>query len=385
MYPALAVLQEIRNPERELDEAAEPERLAGGDRDGWLHEGNLLWIGGIGGMEAELVKRSGIPFEAIPSAGVHGVGLRSLPGNLRELYRGFRQARHILRRFQPDVMFFTGGYVAVPVALAGWLPQRKVKRPRSLLYIPDIEPGLALKTLARVADSITVTVEETRQYLPKRKPVNVTGYPMRPELKAWEHKEAFTRLGLSADLPTLLVLGGSKGARSINRALLPALSELLKQMQVLHLSGQLDWAEILAAREKLATSISKDHLERYRAYPYLHEEMGAAFTVADLVVCRAGASTLGELPHFGIPAILVPYPYAWRYQQVNALYLAERGAAVVLSDSELLAGLVPSILRLMEDHEALLRMHTAMKSVAQPQAAKAIADQLRLLAEDSRR
>jgi UDP-N-acetylglucosamine--N-acetylmuramyl-(pentapeptide) pyrophosphoryl-undecaprenol N-acetylglucosamine transferase len=385
VYPALAVLQEIQNPDSGLEVAAEAEHLAVSDQVGRLHVGELLWIGGIGGMEAELVKRSGIPFEAIPSAGVHGVGLRSLPGNLRELYRGFRQARRILHRFKPEVMFFTGGYVAVPVALAGWLPQKAQKHPRSLLYVPDIEPGLALKTLASLADFITVTVEETKKYLPSRKPVRVTGYPMRPELKTWGHKEAFTRLGLRADLPTLLVLGGSKGARSINRALLPALPELLKQMQVVHLSGQLDWAEVLEARERLAGSISIDNLERYRAYPYLHEEMGAAFTVADLVVCRAGASVLGELPYFGIPAILVPYPYAWRYQQVNAQYLTQRGAAIVLPDGELSSELAPSILRLMRDHSALLKMQTAMKGAAQPQAAQAIADQLRLLAEDSRR
>ncbi|OGO28685.1 MAG: hypothetical protein A2W33_04175 [Chloroflexi bacterium RBG_16_52_11] len=336
-------------------------------------------------MEEALVKRYGLPFEAIPSAGVHGVGLRVLPGNLRQLYRGFRQARRILLRFKPDVMFFTGGFVAVPVALAGWLPQKGLLRPRSFLFVPDIEPGLALKTLARFAHSIAVTVEETRKYLPRKKPVIVSGYPIRRELKAWNAEEAFSKLGLLSDLPTLLVLGGSKGARSINRALLPALPQLLSRMQVIHLTGQLDWTEVVDARARLAISMSTEYLERYRAYPYLHEEIGAAFTIADLVISRAGASTLGELPSFGIPAILVPYPHAWRYQQVNAQYLAQRGAAAVIPDSELSSELAPTVLSLMEDRESLVRMQTAMKDAARPQAAKLIASQLRLLTEGQRR
>ena len=383
MYPALAVLQEILDPERGQEDAAEPESLVGSYQDGWLPDSRLLWIGGIGGMEAELVKRYGLPFEAIPSAGVHGVGLRVLPGNLRQLYHGFRQARRILLHFKPDVMFFTGGFVAVPVALAGWLPLRGTHRPRSLLYVPDIEPGLALRTLARFAHSIAVTVEETRKYLPRKKPVMVSGYPIRRELKGWNREEAYSKFGLRADLPTLLVLGGSKGARSINRALLPALPQLLNQMHVIHLTGQLDWTEVVDARAKLAISMSTEYIERYRAYPYLHEEIGAAFTVADLVVSRAGASTLGELPSFGIPAILVPYPHAWRYQQVNAQYLAQRGAAVVIPDSELTSELALTVLSLMEDHESLVRMQTAMKDAARPLAAKIIASQLRLLVEVS--
>ncbi len=98
-------------------------------------------------MERELVERAQVPFEAIPAAGVHGVGLRSLPGNLLQLARGYRKAGRVLKRFQPDVLLFTGGYVAVPMALAG-------HRVPSVLYVPDIEPGLALKVLARLADTI---------------------------------------------------------------------------------------------------------------------------------------------------------------------------------------------------------------------------------------
>ena len=320
-------------------------------------------------MEEDLVKRAGVPYEAIPAAGVHGVGLRALPGNLAQLGRGYFRSRLILRRFRPDVLFFTGGYVAVPVALAG----RAIP---SLLYVPDIEPGLALKTLARFASRIAVTAEDSRRYFPSGKAVTVTGYPARLELKAWQPEEARQALGLLHGLPTLLVFGGSKGARSINRALIGALPALLAEMQVVHISGQLDWPEVEAARGRLDGALA----ERYRAYPYLHAEMGAALTAADLVVSRAGASALGEFPLFGLPAVLVPYPYAWRYQQVNAEYLARRGAAVILADADLPARLLPLVQELVRDRPRREAMRQAMLALARPQAAREIAGLLEGLA-----
>jgi UDP-N-acetylglucosamine--N-acetylmuramyl-(pentapeptide) pyrophosphoryl-undecaprenol N-acetylglucosamine transferase len=336
-------------------------------------------------MEAELVKRAGIPFEAIPAAGVHGVGLRALPGNLWKLSQGFLQARRLLRSFQPQVMLFTGGFVAVPVAFAGRFGMGRSTRPRSLLYVPDIEPGLALKTLARFASRIAVNVTESREYFRSHPDVVVTGYPTRPELQPLEPAQARRTFGLAAGLPTLLVLGGSKGARSINRAVLAAMPGLLDEFQVLHITGQLDWSEVEGARLKLSESLSAELLDRYRIFPYLHEEMGAAFSAADLVVSRAGASTLGELPLFGLPAILVPYPHAWRYQQVNARYLAERGAAEIIQDAELGAQLLPAVKRLLADKARLNAMRAAARALSTPDASSDIAHQLLSLAMATRR
>ena len=130
-----------------------------------------------------------------------------------------------------------------------------------------------------------------------------------------------------------MVWAAVKAPRSINQALQAILPELLQQAQVLHLSGSLEWA--LVERSRSGSRLPVELQARYRAYPYLHEEMGAALQAADLVVSRAGASVLGEYPLFGLPAILVPYPYAWRYQQVNAQYLVQHGAAVLLEDADL--------------------------------------------------
>lgn len=313
-------------------------------------------------MEAELVKRAGIPYRTIPAAGVHGVDLRTLPGNLKQLARGTWASRRILREFRPDVLFFTGGYVAVPMALAG-------RRVPTLLYVPDIEPGLALKALSRFADRITVTAPDAKRYF--NKSVIVTGYPLRPDLSTWERYQARTALGLSSNKPTLLVFGGSKGARSLNRAVLAHLPELLEMAEVLHISGQLDWDEIEAAEAGLKSAQKR----RYHTFPYLHE-MGKALAAADLVVSRAGASTLGEFPFFELPAILVPYPYAWRYQKVNASYLAQRGAAVILDDSRLQEELLDTIKVLLDNPGKRRSMQAAMRSLSKPEAARAIASQL---------
>ncbi len=343
MYPALVVLQAIENnPDFSLED--------------------LLWVGGEGGMEKELLERAGVSFAEIPAAGLHGVGLRAFPGNVLQILKGVAQARGLLREFRPDVMLFTGGYVAVPVALAG------LSVP-SVLYVPDIEPGLALKTLAFFAGEIAVTAEASLAYFPPRKRVSVTGYPVRPGLDNWTREDARQAFELQEDLPVLLVFGGSKGARSLNSALRAVLPDLLAEMQVIHISGHLDWDEAQAAQEELPF----EHKERYRVFPYLHAEMGAALRVADLVLSRAGASVLGEFPLFGLPAILVPYPHAWRYQKVNARYLAGHGAALVVRDEELPARILPLVRELMGDPARRKKMSEAMRELAHPKAAREIA------------
>ncbi len=349
MYPALTTWQALNNKN--------PDSL------------ETLWIGGEGGMEEELVKRAGIPFESISAAGVHGVGLRALPGNIRKLWSGYRQARQIVNRYHPDVLFFTGGFVAVPVAFAA------AGRPK-ILYVPDIQPALALKTLAFFSKKIAITVEESKTmfFSILRKRLSVTGYPIRPELYNWTRTDAQERLGLQPDLPTLLVSGGSKGARSINRALLSALPKLLPEMQIVHLTGNLDWPEILEKQAAMQLDSSTGPwMARYHPFPYLHE-MGPALAAADLVVSRAGASALGEYPFFGLPAILVPYPYAWKYQKVNANWLAERGAAVILPDQELPEKMVELVNKILGNQSLLEKMRSSSKNLSKPEAAGKIAD-----------
>lgn len=331
----------------------------------WINaDDELLWVGSIGGMEKELVEREGIAYREISAAGVHGVSLRKLPGNLSKLLSGFFQSRKILREFKPDAILFTGGFVAIPMALAG------LKVP-SLLYVPDIEPGLALKVLDHFADKTAITAEESRVYYKKQAHLVVTGYPVRDELSTWQRPEALQHFGLSPDLPTVLVTGGSSGARSLNQALLTIAPHLLEKCQIIHLTGKLDWESVQAETAQFSP--------RYKALPYLHE-MGAAYAAADLVVSRAGASILGEYPAFGLPAILVPYPHAWRYQKVNADYLVKRGAALMLQDEHLESDLLPQVNALIGDPARLQDMRVAMHSLNQSQAASRISVLIRSIA-----
>ena len=324
-------------------------------------------------METELVRRAGVAFEGIPSAGVHGRGLKAVGGAF-QLTRGFFSARKIIRRFRPDVLFFTGGYVAIPTGLAG----RKLP---TLLCLPDIEPALALRTLSRDADVIAVPADESKAYFPAEKRVEVVGYPTRPSMQPLPKREAREVFDLQVEMPVLMVTGGSLGARSINRAVLANLEALLPQVQIIHLTGKLTWSEVEAARDALPPDLARN----YRPFAFLHERMRAAFSAADLVVSRAGASVLGELPTFGVPAVLVPYPHAWRYQKVNADYLASRDAALIVRDEELeraLHGLVIELL--LEQPEKRLVMQENMRALHVPDAAGRIAALLKELAASSR-
>jgi UDP-N-acetylglucosamine--N-acetylmuramyl-(pentapeptide) pyrophosphoryl-undecaprenol N-acetylglucosamine transferase len=349
VYPALSVYEALRSEHPNVE---------------------TLWVGGEGGMEEDLVNRAGIPYRSIPAAGVHGVGLRALPGNIGKLSRGVMQSRRILKDFKPDVLFFTGGYVAAPMAVAA-------SDYPIVLYVPDIEPGLALKFLAYFSDVVTVTAPDSRKFFPSPERIVLTGYPLRPGLSNWSREGASSHFELDSKTPTLLVTGGSQGARSINMAILKHLEALLSMTQIIHITGSLDFDTVKAAAEKLPA----DKKARYHAMPYLHE-MGAALAAADLVVSRSGASSLGEYPLFGLPAVLVPYPYAWRYQKVNADYLAGRNAAVILQDELLDDDLLPVIKDLLQNEHKRDAMRTAMKNLAMPSAAKAIASQLVKLAGD---
>jgi len=341
----------------------------------------VLWVGSVGGMEADLVKRMEIPYTEIPSGQVAGMGLRTLP-NLVRVFKGMLASRRILNDFKPDVLLFTGGYVAVPMALAGsgLLGGRKTP---SLVYVPDIEPGIALKLLARFATTIALTTEDSRKFFSPEKHTAVTGYPTRPELHDWNHADGRKYLGLEPDRFTLLVTGGSKGARTINQPVFANLAKLVQDIQIVHITGQADWPDAEAAQAKLSATQPEEIALRYHPIPYLHE-MGAALAAADLVISRAGASSLGEYPQFGLPAILVPYQYAWRYQKVNADYLVRNGAAVLLEHDQLPDQLLPTVQSLSHDPERLQNMCQAMQSLARPQAAQRLADLVKELAGTAR-
>jgi UDP-N-acetylglucosamine--N-acetylmuramyl-(pentapeptide) pyrophosphoryl-undecaprenol N-acetylglucosamine transferase len=334
---------------------------------------SLAFVGSVDGFERPLVAESGVSFasyDEVRAGPLHGVSLWRKLVSALNLALGTLQALLLMRRRQPDALLLTGGWVGLPVALAAW-----VARVPSLIYLPDIEPGLTIRVLRRFARRVALTTADSSAYFPHNETV-VTGYPLRRQMLDATRADGLRHFGLDPARRTLLVFGGSRGARAINYALLDILPQILADgLQVIHVTGTLDWDDLNHRRAALGNTT------HYYAFPYLHHEMGAAMAAADLVVSRSGASVLGEFPYFGLPAILIPYPHAWRYQKVNADYLAARGAAIVLEEARMKDDLLPLVRRLLGDAAQLEAMQTAARALAQPEGAARAAEQLAQLAE----
>jgi UDP-N-acetylglucosamine--N-acetylmuramyl-(pentapeptide) pyrophosphoryl-undecaprenol N-acetylglucosamine transferase len=267
--------------------------------------------------------------------------------------------------------------MAPPIAVTAWLQGVPIG-----IYLPDVEPGSSIKFTLPMAKRIAATMDGSADFVPAEKLV-VTGYPVRHEIRAairLTKEEALAQFDLPPSRQTLFVFGGSRGAQNINRALMAVLPQLLDSYQVIHISGTLTWPEV---EENLQT-LTTEQKRWYRPFPYLHERMGAAFRSADLVVARAGASMLGEAPAFGLPSVLVPLTFAWRYQKVNADYLTDRGAATQLTDETIHDLLLPTVSALLEDKDRLAEMGSAAKSLDKPLATAHLADFIVGLAKEGR-
>lgn len=336
---------------------------------------SLCWLGSAEGVEGALVRQAGIPFESVAVSKIRGRNPLGMLHGLWTMQRGFRQARRLVADFQPDVLFVTGGYVCWPVTLAAWRAHVPV-----LIYLPDIEPGLAIKSLARFARKVAVTDQAAQRFFRAGQTV-VTGYPVRAALFSRDRAEARRALGLPVDNErVLLVFGGSQGAHSINQAVVQGIAELLAAAHVVHLTGRRDAAWVQTRRARLPEGLQA----RYHVYDYLESGMVDALAAADLVIARAGASTLGELPAAGLPAVLVPYPYAGAHQWANARWMVNAGAALAVPDQDLAVALVPTVLGLLNDEPRRTAMSRAARALARPEAARAIAELLYQLAAPGR-
>ncbi len=338
------------------------------------------YVGEARGIEQTLAERASIPFTPIATGQLRGRAPWVVARNLVRMALGVRETAAVIAQWRPDVVFMTGGYVAAPVA---WAAHRARPRVPLLIYLPDLTPGRAIQVTSRLAARVAVSFPEVAHFFGTK--AVVTGYPVRADLFTTEKPTAWAKLGLRADRPVLLVFGGSRGARSINRALISALPELLPHCQVVHVTGPNDWesargaaSSVLQASQE-AGQLTAEQIEGYRAHAYMHD-MVHAVVAADLVVARAGAATLGEFPAARLPAVLVPYPFAGQHQEANARYLVERGAAVMLLDQDLATQLKPTLLDLLAHPERLQAMSAAAAALAQPDAAANIAAELVALA-----
>ncbi len=279
------------------------------------------------------------------------------------------QAVAILRHWRPDVIYTTGGYIAIPVLTAA-----SALRVPSLLWEGNLMAGRSVRATARLASAIAVTFPETARTLARD--AYVTGTPIR-ELVPGERTAARTRLGLDPDGSVLLVFGGSQAVLRFNRAVADALPSLLATASLIHVTGGTGIEAALAGRAALPAALQA----RYRPYPFLGDEMADALVAADLLVGRAGSSTLAEATAIGLPVIVVPYPHAAGHQEANARDMVAAGAARLVPDAAFDAAALVEVAALLADSPALDRMRVASRALGRPGAARVTGELLLALGE----
>jgi UDP-N-acetylglucosamine--N-acetylmuramyl-(pentapeptide) pyrophosphoryl-undecaprenol N-acetylglucosamine transferase len=315
----------------------------------------ILFIGTPRGIENKLVPAAGFELRLTQVGALKNVSLARRLQTLTDLPRAIFACWKMLADFCPDVVIGVGGYASGPAMLAAWL-----RRIPTLAFEPNFVPGFANRVMARLVSAAAVHFEETRRYF--RKP-RVTGVPVRPEFFRIASRPAGAQ-------PTLLVFGGSQGAAAINRAViesLPALRAAIPDLRLIHQTGERDYQDAQAAhlRAGVPAEVSA----------FIHD-MPAAFAQADLLLCRSGASTVGEIAAAGKPAIFVPFPRAADdHQMRNARALEEHGAAMVIPEAQLSsATLVKAVNELLADPTRLQQMGERARALAHPAATAEIAE-----------
>jgi len=312
-----------------------------------------LFAGTEDGLEARIVPSLGFKLETIKIGGLKKVGALRTIRTLLQLPLSFWSSLGIIRRFSPQVVVGVGGYSSGPVVLAAWL-----LRIPTLIIEPNVFPGFANRILSRVASRAAVAFEETARWFGRK--AKVTGVPVRSEF--FEVPEQ----GTPRTPPTLLVYGGSRGSQPINELIVEALPFLSpEQVSIIHQTGPQNYEEVSDRYEEIGFPAE--------VLPYI-DDMPGYFAKADLLLCRAGASTMAEITAAGKPAILIPFPHATDdHQRKNAEALAVRGAAVLVhqksTDGQQLA---TAIKDLAGEHKRLISMSTASRKLAKPGATDSI-------------
>jgi UDP-N-acetylglucosamine--N-acetylmuramyl-(pentapeptide) pyrophosphoryl-undecaprenol N-acetylglucosamine transferase len=351
IYPALAVARTLR---------ARPDAP------------ELRWLGGHRGFEREIVAAAGIPLDrlALRSRRTTDLSIHAVLDPLRLLV-AVPQALAILVRHRPAAILATGGYVAIPTLAAA-----AVLRIPTLLWDGNVIPGRSTRLVARLAAALAVSFDATCEALGRGRPCYVTGTPIR-DLDAIDRTASRERLGIAPGERVLLVFGGSQAVRRLNDAVLDALPTLVGRVTVIHVAG----ADGLPAATEARAALPEAGRVRYRPFAFLGEEMTDALAAADLVVGRAGSSTLAETAAFGLPMIVVPYPHAAGHQRANARAAVDAGAARLVADEAFDAAALLDAARILDDPAEHVRMAAGARELARPGAAAAVADLLLAIAE----
>ncbi|WCN38991.1 undecaprenyldiphospho-muramoylpentapeptide beta-N-acetylglucosaminyltransferase [Aneurinibacillus uraniidurans] len=347
IYPALALIQEIKRHEP---------------------DSRVLYIGTERGLEATLVPKEGVPFESVYITGFK----RSLSfENVKTVMRFLKatsRAKKLIRDFKPDVVVGTGGYVCGPVVYAG----HALGIP-TLIHEQNVIPGLTNKFLSRYTERVAVTFEGSAPYFPAEKTV-VTGNPRASEVVRANGEAGLASLGVPAGKKYVLIVGGSRGAKAINDAVIQLVPHLHEHADyhIIYVTGEVHYEQTIKAIGDVPPNMT------IRPFIYNMPEVLAGI---DLIVNRAGASFLAEITALGLPSILIPSPYVTNnHQEKNGRWLEEQGAARVILESELSGKtLLESIDHILKDESLTQTMSTASRSLGQTDAATLVYNELKAI------
>ena len=349
IYPAFAVLRPLTQHRPDVE---------------------VRWLGGRRGLESGMVPAAGYRFDRLWLRTLRTVdlSLATVMDPVR-LAASVPQAMAELVRWRPDVVYTTGGYVAIPVLIAA-----AALRVPSLLWEGNMLAGRSVRATARLASVVAVSFPGTAATLSASG--YVTGTPIR-ELVPGDGAAARERLHVPAGLPVLLVFGGSQAVSRFNRAVADALPSLVSHAAVIHVTGDTGLAAAQTTRDQLPDELR----DRYLPFAFLREEMADALVAADLLVGRAGSSTLAEASAIGLPVIVVPYPHAAGHQEANARDMVAAGAARLVADDAFDARALVDAAALLSDAATLDRMRAASRGIGRPGAARVTGELLMALAE----
>jgi UDP-N-acetylglucosamine--N-acetylmuramyl-(pentapeptide) pyrophosphoryl-undecaprenol N-acetylglucosamine transferase len=323
------------------------------------HKNDVVFVGTERGLEARVVPAAGYKLETIRVHGLKGMGLARILKSLFTLPAAFVTSWRLLRKYLPDVVVGVGGYSSGPVVMAAWM-----QRVPTAVQEQNARPGITNRILGRFARAVFIAFDEARRFFPHRK-VYLVGNPIRRALL-----DNYLRSRAAHDHFTLLVFGGSLGASGLNNRMIEALdhlTDLKADLRFVHQTGKNDVERVRQAYA--SQGYSAEVLE-------FIDDMSGAYARAELVICRAGATTLAELTVSKKASILIPFPFAAdNHQELNARAMVDAGAALMFRESELTGrGLADQIRALKADPQRLARMEKASGLLGRPEAAKELAD-----------